>query len=162
MAKLNGSHPQLMRIKSGITDDDDYTDPTVPIPGYAGASGSLVAPETDGGFDPSVAIGWAVMPRRAGGGPLTKVKIKVTFRDVSGVEVAGTYDAVAWAVVPRASQEGLANSRPAVEWLGEVAARPSKRPMILDVANFAEMGISLSNIAAVGATKVYIYVQEWA
>lgn len=162
MAKLNGSHPQLMRIKSGITDDDDYTDPTVAVPGYAGTPGPLVAPETDGGFDPSVAIGWAVMPRRADGSPLTKIKIKVTFRDISGDEVAGTYDAVAWAVVPRHPAEGLANSRPAVEWLGEVAARPSERPMILDVANFAEMGVSLSNIVAAGATKVFIYVQEWA
>lgn len=163
VAKLNGSHAQLMRKKSGIEDDADYTDPSVPIPGFAGEPGTLLAPTSpaDGTFDPSVAIGWGIMPRRADGSPLTKVKIRVVFRDSGSVEVPSTYDAVAWAVIPRHPAEGLANSRPAVEWLGAVTGQESAKPIILDVANFDVMGLSLSKITA-DASTVYFYVQEWA
>lgn len=164
VAKLNGSQAQLMRKKASLADDDDYTDSSVPIPGFAGTAGSLLAPvnPADGTFDPSLAIGWGIMPRRADGSPLTKVKIRVVFRDSGHAEVDGTYDAVAWSLIPRDPAEGTASIRPAVEWLGAVTARPSNQPIILDVANFDAMGLSLANIAAAGADTVYIYVQEWA
>lgn len=155
MARLQGSHQQLLRIKAGLTADADYTDPTVAIPGYAGEAGSLLSD------DPSLAKGWAIVPRRSDGNPLTKVKIKVTFRDADGDEVAGTYDATAWAIVPRDGREGKATSRPGVEWLGAVSAQPSKKPIILDIASFDAMGLIFTSITAVGADQVFVYVQEW-
>ena len=162
MARLNGAHQQLMRIKTDLTADDDYTDPTVPIPGYAGVGGTLTAPvASDGTFDPTQALAWSINPRRADGTPLTKVKVKVQFRDAAGVEVAGTWSGVAFSLVPRDQREGKANSRPGVEWLGAMAAQPSMKPAILDVAACEAMGISFSAIAAVGATQVFVYVQEW-
>lgn len=155
MARLQGGSPKLMRIKAGLTADDDYTDPTKAIPGYAGATGVLTSD------DPTVARGWSITPRRADGTPLTKIKVKVTFRDNAGAEVAGTFNAVFWALVPRDELEGNAQVRPAVEWLGEVSSQPSKKPVIVDVAGADVMGMSFTSITAVGATKVFVYVQEW-
>lgn len=155
MARLNGSHYQLMRKKVGLTADDDYTDASVPIPGYAGTAGTLLSD------DPALALAWSIMARRSDGSPLTKIKIKVVFRDASNVEVAGTFSATAFSVVQASENEGPANIRPTVEWLGAVVDQPSKKPVILDVANFDKMGLSFTSITAVGATHVYVYVQEW-
>jgi len=156
MARLQGSHSQLLRIKSGLAADADYTNPAIPIPGYAGAAGSLLSD------DPSLAKAWAISPRRADGSTLTKIKIKVTFRtEATGAEVAGTFDSTTFALVPRDSREGVGTSRPAVEWHGEVSAHPSKKPIIVDVASFDAMGLIFTSITAVGADQVFVYVQEW-
>lgn len=157
MARLNGAHAQLMRIKADILADADYTNPAVAIPGFAGTSGSLLSES------PALAKAWSIVPRRADGSPLTKVKIKVTFRTAAtGAEVAGTFDATAFAVVPRDEKEGPASIRPAVEWLGAVSAQPSMKPIILDVTGFDMMGLIFTSITAVGADQVFVYVQEWA
>lgn len=163
MARLNGAHSQLMRIKAGLTADADYTDPSVPIPGYAGTAGTLLAPTAaDGTFDPSLAKAWAINPRRADGTPLTKIKIKVHFRDAAGVEVAGTWSAIAFSIVQRDEREGTGAIRPAVEWLGAPVDQPSMKPAILDITASEAVGISFTSITAVGATQVFVYVQEWA
>lgn len=164
MARLNGAQQQLMRIKSGLTADDDYTDPTVPIPGFAGQTGTLLAPAAaDGTFDPNEALAWAINPRRADGSPLTKVKIKVTLRtEATGVEVAGTWSAIVFSVVPRDQREGKGSSRPGVEWLGAVTDQPTMKPAILDVAASEMMGLSFTSITGGGADQVFVYVQEWA
>lgn len=157
MARLNGSHSQLLRIKSGIGADADYTDVTVPIPGYAGAAGNL---END---DPAQALAWSIAPRRSGGEPLHKVKIKVTFRiAANGAEVSGSYNATVFAINKPEQAEGNAGLRPAVESLATVVAQPSGRPMIVDVARCDAMGVIFTSITAVGADQVFIYVQEWA
>lgn len=162
MARLNGAHSQLMRIKTGLDPDDDYTDPSVPIPGYAGTAGTLLAATAaDGTFDPSTALAWSVVPRRADGTPLTKIKIKVQFRDASGVEVAGTWSAIGFSIVPRDDHEGSANSRPGVEWLGAPVDQPSMKPAILDISACEAVGVIFTSITAVGATQVYVYAQEW-
>jgi hypothetical protein len=163
MARLQGSHPNLLRIKAGLTADADYTDPSVAIPGYAGTAGSLLAPvAADGSSDPSLAKAWAVVPRRNDGSVLTKIKIKVTFRtEATGAEVAGTFSATTFAIVPRDAREGKGTSRPAVEWLGAVVDQPSMKPIIVDVAAFDAMGLIFTSITAVGADQVFVYVQEW-
>lgn len=156
MARLQGSHPNLLRIKAGLTADADYTDPSVAIPGYAGTSGSLLS------SDPALAKAWAVVPRRSDGSSLTKIKIKVTFRTAAtGAEVAGTFSSTTFAIVPRDDKEGKGDTRPAVEWLGEVTDQPSKKPIIVDVAAFDAMGLIFTSITAVGADQVFVYVQEW-
>lgn len=164
MARLNGAHQQLMRKKSGLADDPDYTDPTVAIPGYAGTAGTLLAPvAADGTFDPALAKAWAIVPRRSDGSVLRKIKVKVTFRTAAtGAEVAGTFDSTTFAIVARDAREAKATSRPAVEWHGKLTAQPSMKPFVIDVAAFEAMGIILENITAVGADEVYIYAQEWA
>jgi hypothetical protein len=156
MARLQGSHPNLLRLKAGLTADADYTDPSVAIPGYAGTAGSLLS------SDPALAKAWAVVPRRSDGSVLTKVKIKVTFRTAAtGAEVAGTFSSTTFAVVPRHELEGKGTSRPAVEWLGAVVDQPSMKPIIVDVAAFDAMGLIFTAITAVGADQVFVYVQEW-
>ena len=42
-----------------------------------------------------------------------------------------------------------------------MSAQPSKKPLILDIASFDAMGLAFTSITAVGATTVYVYVQEW-
>lgn len=141
--------------------DDDYTDPTVPIPGYAGEPGTLIAPtDPDGSFNPAVSIAWSIPPRRmADGSPTKQVKIKVTLRDSAGDEVAGTWSATAFSLVQRDDKEGKASSRPAVEWLGEIVNQPTKKPAILDVAACEAMGLIFTAIS--GGDFAYVYLQEW-
>ena len=156
MARLNGAHPNLLRIKAGVTADADYTDPSVPIPGFASTEGTLISD------DPTLAKAWSIQPRRADGTPLTKVKIKVTLRTSAGVEVAGTWTAIAYAIAKQDEREGKASLRPGVEWLGVVTAQPTMKPAILDIASFDMMGLAFTEITGTDVAFAYVYVQEWA
>lgn len=139
----------LVRIKAATSpgafeDDPDVADPAVPLPD------PLVADT------PALTFAWRVPNRTC-----TKVKLKVTFRDAGGVEVAGTFNAYCFGIVPlHASEVELGAARPAIEKLGTVVGT-STTPMILDeLALYGTFGVRLSSIAAVGAVSAFIRCEE--
>lgn len=137
-----------MRTKTGLTDDPDVFDPAVAI-----------------GQAEQEALGCFALPgRRVVGdyGPLRKIKIKVTFRNsATGAEIAGTYDAEPFALVPAGLSGDPTGARPAVEKLGEVTTQPSEEPIEVAVARHEVFGVRLTNISAPTATHVYCTVSEW-
>lgn len=157
MARLNDAQFQLLRIKSGITADADYTSPAVAIPGYAGQAGSLISE------DLTANLAWSIHPYRTDGSPMTKILLKANLRRAATLaEDTGTFDAVAWAILRQDEKEANALARPSVVWLGALTAQPFMKPFEIDIGSFDVMGLSFSNIAAAGAgDTVFLYGMEW-
>lgn len=143
-----GPGPKLVRTKSGILDDPDVFNPAVAV-----------------GPDDLEAMGcWALSGRRVGGEyvALTKILITVTFRNAVGAEIVGTFDADTFSVLQSGvSGDTTASSRRKVQKLGEATNNPSEEPMVQTVGRHDAFGIRLTNIAAVGATQVFVTVEEW-
>lgn len=141
--RFEGAGPQLVRTKVGIVDDADVADPSVSLSGV----------QT-----------WAMtgLMQSRGGNALKRVVLTVTFRDAVGTEVAGTYDAYAFTILQTgASGETTPSQRRKVQKIGAVTGQASAVPMSLDCGRHDDMGLRLSNIAAAGATHVYITAEEW-
>lgn len=141
--RFEGTGPLLVRTKVGIADDADVANPAVAITGV----------DT-----------WATtgMMQSRGGTALKRLILTVTFRDVLGAEVAGTFDAYAFAILQHgATGETTASQRRKVQKLSTVTTQPSSTPMSIDCGRHDDMGLRLFNIAAVGATHVYVTAEEW-
>lgn len=140
----------LFRVKTkagGVwVDDPDIADPTVALP------------ETLLSDDPTTRLAWR-MPWRAG----TKVKVKVTFRKDDGVEVAGTYTAYAFGVVPLCAEEKAldADAREAIEKFGDPVNGTSAEPQIIDELGMNDaFGLRYTNISAGAATRMFVRIEE--
>lgn len=144
--RYEGPGPQLMREKIGVANDVDYTNPANALPADLGT------------------VAWS-MPglRSRTDAVLQQILVTVTFRvAATGAEVAGTYDATAFAVLPRGvSGDVDASVRPKVQKLGAKVTQPSAEPMVVDVGRHEAFGVILTNINAPGADRCYITVEEW-
>lgn len=143
-----GPTAKLMRTKTDIgSSDPDFADPTVALTS----------------LDDYV---WGLDGRRRGaagaGDPLAKLVITITCRKDDGTEVAGTFDAYAFAVLPAGqSGDSATTMRRKVQKLGSVTTQSTALPMVVDVGRHEDFGLRLSNISAALATKAYITVEEW-
>lgn len=142
----------LVRVKLATSpgtfaNDPDIADPTVNLPT------TLVSadPEAD-------ALAWRMPNRRT-----SKVKLKVTFRKADGTEVAGTYKAYGFVVVPAHPSEvllGEAGQRPTIENHQELTGT-SAEPMVFEDLNPNDVfGLRLYDITAVLATRAFIRAEE--
>jgi hypothetical protein len=152
----------LVRVKLATTpgnfaDDPDVGDPSVLLP-------DDFISELPPREDPRTALAWR-MPGRS----FPKAKLKVTFRAEDGTEVAGTFTAYAFVVVPVHSREaelGAAQDppvavRPAIEKQGAAVAGTSAVPMVLDELGVYDIfGLRLSGITAADATHLFIRAEE--
>lgn len=142
----------LFRVKRKVNgsweNDPDVADSTVPLP------------DTLLSDDPETRLAWR-MPYRSG----TKVKVKVTFRDDAGAEVAGSYTAYAFVVVPLHPAELKLNAeaRPAIEVNPPTVNGTSPEPMVLDELGMNDaFGLRYSNISAGDATHMFVLIEEVA
>lgn len=153
----------LVRIKraqadnpGAFVDDEDVADPAVALPEHMFAQDA-----TD-----MTALAWRV-PNRSG----SKVKVKVTFRKDDGTEVAGTFDAYGFVVVPLHPEEAALSDdpdnpvRPAIEKQcapgDELVGWSSGTFMVLDdLGVYDTFGLVLSNITAPDATMAFFRVEE--
>lgn len=138
----------LVRIKLATSpgtfaDDPDVGDPAVALP------------------VPLVSAGVTTMAWYMPGRTSTVVKIKVTFRDDAGDEIAGTFTAYAFGVVPLAQAEkDLGATRPTIEKLGSVGGT-SATPMVLDeLGIYDQFGLRFSAIVAPLATRMFVRAEE--
>lgn len=136
-----------VRIKTATSpgsfaDDPDVTDPAVALP-----SGFLSA-------EPTELLAWR-MPGRSS----SAVKLKVTFRDDAGVEVAGTFTARGFVVVPLSPLEPT-DARPSIEAHDEVDGS-SDVPMIFDeLGRYDTFGLVFTAIVAPNATRIFVRAEE--
>lgn len=142
--------PSLVRVKAatapGVFEDDpDVSSPGVPLPD------PLVADT------PELTFAWRVPNRTC-----TKVKIKVTFRRGGGNEIAGTFNAYFFGVVPlHAAEVAFGAVRPAIEKLDAFVGISSATPMILgEIALYDTFGVCLSGIVAAAAERAFIRCEE--
>jgi hypothetical protein len=136
-----------VRIKAATSpgtfaDDPDVTDPTVELPeGF----------QSD---DPDVRLAWR-LPYRA----TSQVKLKVTFRDANGIEVAGTFTARGFVVVPLAASEAP-GTRPSVEDHGEVDGVSATHMIFDELSVHDNFGIVFTAITAPNATRMFVRAEE--
>jgi hypothetical protein len=141
----------LFRVKTRNDGDPWTNDPDVADP-------SVELPATMLSNDPSTRLAWQ-MPHRTG----PKVKIKVTFRDAEGAEVAGTFTADAFVVVPTCGAEKALGEavRPAIEKNPPSVNGTSAEPMVLDELGVNDVfGLRFSNISAGDATYMFVRAEE--
>lgn len=143
---LATSHVRTKAATSpGTFDNDpDVADPTVELPVLATG-------------DPTTAIAW-YLPNRA----TDRVKIKVTFRKSDGAEVAGTYKAYGFVVVPLSEAEkALGATRPAIERHPDDTDGPSSEPSLFeDIGPNDIFGLRLYDIVAIDATHAFVRAEE--
>lgn len=139
----------LFRVKSKVSgnwvDDPDVADPSVTLPA------TLLS------ADPTARLAWSMAHRST-----SKVKIKVTFRDDSGVEVAGSFTAYAFGVVPlHAAETAIGAVRPAVEKHPSTLVWTSSAvPLVLDELGVNDLwGLRFSSITSTG-TRMFVRVEE--
>lgn len=140
----------LVRIKTASSPGDFADDPNVAVVGEQ--------PEVLVTDDPATTFAWR-MPGRS---IRWKLKLKVTFRTNDGTEVAGTFNAYAFGVVPLHPVEKAlgASAKAAIEKYGDVVGS-SAVPMVLDDLSSSDIiGVRLSSIIAVGATRAFIRCEE--
>lgn len=142
----------LFRIKKKVNgsweDDPDVADPNGELPA------TLLSD------DPETRLAWK-MPYRSG----CKVKVKVTFRRDDGVEVAGSYTAYAFIVVPPHPRELAlnANVRPAIEKNPPTVNGNSVEPQVVDELGMTDaFGLIYTNISAGDATHMFVRIEEVA
>lgn len=145
LVAYTGPEAKLVRTKVGLTPDPDVFLPATAIADALAMAWALPGQRRHGGFD-----------------RLSKLLLTVTFRTAAGLEIVGTYDAEAFAVLPQGtSGDSDPSMRPKVQKLGEVTTQPSEEPMVVDVGRHEAFGLRLTNISAATATHVYITAQEW-
>ena len=139
----------LVRIKLAtepgtFADDPDIGDPAVALP------------------DPLVADDLTTLAWKMPGRITSKVKLKVTFRKADGAEVAGTFTAYAFVVVPLHSEEvALGATRQAIEKQSGAVAGTSAVPMVLDELGVYDIfGLRLTSITAADATHMFVRAEE--
>jgi hypothetical protein len=143
---LATSHVRTKAASSPGTfaNDPDVADPGVELPALATG-------------DPTTALAWRLPGRETG-----RVKLKVTFRDADGLEVAGTYKAYGFVVVPLSEAEkGLGATRPSIELHPGVEDGSSAEPLIFDdIGAYDIFGLRLYDVVAANATHAFIRVEE--
>lgn len=127
-----------------FADDPDVANPAVALP------------ETLVSGDPDT-LAW-LLPNRE----TAAVKLKVTFRKGDGAEVAGTYKAYGFVVVPPSDAEkALGAARPSIEKHPGVDDGSSAEPLIFgDIGPNDTFGLRLYDIVAADATHAFIRVEE--
>lgn len=127
--------------------DPDVANPAVAIPDL----------ETLASGDPTTALAWRLPNRET-----AAVKLKVSFRKGDGTEVAGTYKAYGFVVVPPSDAEkALGATRPAIEKHPGVDDGSSAEPLIFeDIGPHDTFGLRLYDIVAPDATHAFIRVEE--
>lgn len=147
-----GSHvrTKLADSPGAFADDPDIADPTVNLPAtiLSGVKTTLLA--------------W-----RAEGRKTNKVKVKVTFREDDGTEIAGTFTVYGFVIVPLcAAEEALSPDplpRPAIEKHGDAFAGASAVHMVFNEIGVNDyFGVVLTDITAALATKAFIRIEEVA
>jgi hypothetical protein len=141
----------LFRVKTRVDGDPWTNDPDVADP-------SVELPTTMLSASPGTRLAWQ-MPNRTG----PKVKIKVTFRDAAGAEVAGTFTAYAFVVVPTcAAEKALGEAvRPSIEKNPPSVNGTSAEPMVLDELGVNDVfGLRFSNISAGDAIHMFVRMEE--
>lgn len=125
--------------------DPDVADPAVELP-------EIITSD-----DPATAFAWQLPNRET-----SEVKLKVSFRDGAGAEVAGTYKAYGFVVVPLSDAEKeLGATRPAIEKHPGVDDGSSAEPLIFeDIGPYDTFGLRLYDIVAATATHAFIRVEE--
>lgn len=143
---LATSHVRTKAATSpGTFDNDpDVADPTVELPALATG-------------DPETAFAWRLPNRETG-----RVKLKVTFRKSDGVEVAGTYKAYGFVVVPLSEAEkALGATRPAIERHPDDTDGPSSESSLFDDIGPNDIfGLRLYDIVAIDATHAFVRAEE--
>lgn len=143
MVPIDYAHAGPIRIKAATSpgtfaDDPDITDPTVEMPA------SLVTGVA------ATTFAWRDLNRST-----SKLKLKVTFRKDDNTEVAGSFTARGFAVLP--APEGV---RPTVEDHGEKDGT-SAVPLIFDeLGPYDMVGLILTDITATLATRCEISAEE--
>lgn len=138
----------LFRVKSKVSgswvDDPDVADPSVALP------------DTMMSDDATTRLAWQMRGRTT-----SKVKVKVTFRGDDGAEVAGTYTAYAFVVVPlHAVEVALGATRQAIELNPPAVNGTSAEPMVFDELPVNDLfGLRFSSIVA-NATRMFVRIEE--
>ena len=146
-----------VRTKAATSPGTFDPDPDVANPAVALAEPNVdpIAALVTG--DPATAFAWRLPGRETG-----RVKIKVTFRKSDGAEVAGTFKAYGFVVVPlSAAEKTLGATRPSIELHPGVEDGSSAEPLIFDnVGPYDVFGLRLYEIVAADATHAFIRVEE--
>lgn len=141
----------LFRVKVKVggmwVDDINVLDPAVALPATIASA------------DPATRLAWQ-MTREPG----ARIKVKVTFRRDDGTEVAGTYTAKSFVIVPPCNEEQkLGATRATIESNPPAVAGTSTEPMIVDdLGDNDVFGVLYSDIAAGDATHMFVRMEEVA
>jgi hypothetical protein len=140
-------------VKSSLADDPDWTDPDED------------PPDEDDRVHP---LSWALAGGVVSGPQVHKLLLGVTFRNGSGVEKPGTFqaDILKRSPVSASASTGVTSStRASWKKIGEVGTagnpHPSEEYIVLDVGGDGHIAIRLYNITAADATEACVSAQQW-